>query len=67
MGLGSAINAPNDPVTNTNTYMGYKFFSFAQVETMKLAVQAAPMLAPLRLPTTLVTLRRQAGQTSPIK
>lgn len=31
--LGGAINAPNDPVTNTNTYMGYKFFSFATVQT----------------------------------
>jgi hypothetical protein len=25
--LGGAINAPVDPITKTNTYMGYKFFS----------------------------------------
>ncbi|KAI9048530.1 hypothetical protein LZ554_007363 [Drepanopeziza brunnea f. sp. 'monogermtubi'] len=31
--LRGAINAPNDPITNTNTYMGYKFFSFATVQT----------------------------------
>jgi hypothetical protein len=38
--LGGAINAPNDPVTNTNTYMGYKFFSFSQVQTYELGVEA---------------------------
>lgn len=26
--LGGAINAPNDPTTNTNTYAGVKFFGF---------------------------------------
>jgi hypothetical protein len=38
--LGGAINTPNDPVINTNTYMGYKFFSFAQIQTQQLGVQA---------------------------
>ncbi|KAI6711413.1 hypothetical protein JHW43_006074 [Diplocarpon mali] len=40
MSLGGAINAPNDPVTNTNTYMGYKFFTFAQVGTFANGVSA---------------------------
>ncbi|APA11511.1 hypothetical protein sscle_08g062810 [Sclerotinia sclerotiorum 1980 UF-70] len=31
--LGGAINAPLDPVTHTDTYMGYKFFSFDDVQT----------------------------------
>lgn len=31
MGLGGAINAPLDPVTNTNTYMDYKFFALGPV------------------------------------
>ncbi|PBP19023.1 hypothetical protein BUE80_DR010095 [Diplocarpon rosae] len=38
--LGGAINAPNDPVTNTNTYMGHKFFTFAQVGTFANGVSA---------------------------
>jgi hypothetical protein len=38
--LGGSINAPNDPVTNTNTYMGYKFFSFSQVQTYNQGVTA---------------------------
>ncbi|KAH7356775.1 hypothetical protein BKA65DRAFT_579831 [Rhexocercosporidium sp. MPI-PUGE-AT-0058] len=38
--LGGAINAPNDPVTNTNTYMGYKFFTFEQVQTFANGVAA---------------------------
>ncbi|CZT44131.1 uncharacterized protein RSE6_04259 [Rhynchosporium secalis] len=38
--LGGAINAPNDPVTDTNTYMGYKFFSFDQVGTFASGVAA---------------------------
>jgi len=38
--LGGAINAPNDPVTGTNTYMGYKFFSFSQVQTFANGVSA---------------------------
>lgn len=38
--LGGAVNAPNDPVTNINTYMGYKFFSFAQVQTYANGVSA---------------------------
>ncbi|KUJ11847.1 uncharacterized protein LY89DRAFT_653320 [Mollisia scopiformis] len=41
--LGGAINAPNDPVTNTNTYMGYKFFSFGQVQTYPAGVQACTL------------------------
>jgi hypothetical protein len=40
VGLGGAINAPNDPITNTNTYMGYKFFSFSQVQTYSNGVSA---------------------------
>jgi hypothetical protein len=40
MALGGAINAPNDPVTNTNTYMGYKFFSFDKVQTFEGGVEA---------------------------
>ncbi|KAG4033904.1 hypothetical protein MFRU_004g04000 [Monilinia fructicola] len=31
--LPGAINAPLDPVTNTDTYMGYKYFSFNDVQT----------------------------------
>lgn len=31
--LGGAINAPLDPTTQTDTYMGYKFFSFDDVQT----------------------------------
>ncbi|KAF8853106.1 hypothetical protein BDZ45DRAFT_629581 [Acephala macrosclerotiorum] len=41
--LGGAINAPNDPVTNTNTYMGYKFFSFSTVQTYAGGVQACTL------------------------
>ena len=38
--LGGSINAPNDLVTNTNTYMGYKFFSFSQVQSYNQGVTA---------------------------
>ncbi|KAL2073289.1 hypothetical protein VTL71DRAFT_10613 [Oculimacula yallundae] len=38
--LGGSINAPNDPVTNTNTYMGYKFFSIDTVQTFANGVAA---------------------------
>ncbi len=38
--LGGAINAPLDPVTQQNTYMGYKFFSFSQVQTFANGVTA---------------------------
>ncbi|ESZ96472.1 hypothetical protein SBOR_3094 [Sclerotinia borealis F-4128] len=31
--LAGAINAPLDPITQTDTYMGYKFFSFNDVQT----------------------------------
>jgi hypothetical protein len=44
MELGGAINAPSDPVTNTNTYMGYKFFAFGtgsgMVQTYEAGVEA---------------------------
>ncbi|KAF4637064.1 hypothetical protein G7Y89_g1024 [Cudoniella acicularis] len=38
--LGGAINATNDSATNTNTYMGYKFFSFSQIQTYDNGVSA---------------------------
>lgn len=38
--LGGAINAPLDPVTNQNTYMGYKFFSLSSVQSFNDGVTA---------------------------
>ncbi|KAK0116915.1 hypothetical protein ONS96_012761 [Cadophora gregata f. sp. sojae] len=38
--LGGAISAPSDPITNMNTYMGYKFFSFDQVQSFPTGVAA---------------------------
>ena len=38
--LDGAINAPSDPVTNTNTYMGTKFFTFDKVQSYEAGVEA---------------------------
>ncbi|KAI9647840.1 hypothetical protein NHQ30_004228 [Ciborinia camelliae] len=38
--LGGAINAPVDPITKADTYMGYKFFSFDDVQTFANGVVA---------------------------
>jgi hypothetical protein len=40
MELDGAINAPNDPVTNTNTYMGTKFFTFDKIQSYEAGVEA---------------------------
>ncbi|EPE29376.1 hypothetical protein GLAREA_00536 [Glarea lozoyensis ATCC 20868] len=38
--LGGALNAPLDPKTKTNTYMGYKFFSFTDYPAFSQGVLA---------------------------
>ncbi|TGO88647.1 hypothetical protein BPOR_0149g00010 [Botrytis porri] len=38
--LGGAIQPPLDPITKTDTYMGYKFFSFDDVRTYEYGVVA---------------------------
>ncbi|TEY46779.1 hypothetical protein BOTCAL_0314g00160 [Botryotinia calthae] len=38
--LGGAMQAPLDPTTKTDTYMGYKFFSFDDVKTFEYGVVA---------------------------